>query len=99
MSKSAEAKLISLPDLVDQVAESQSELSKKAIKEVLSEALDQVAKQLIAGNKIRLNNFGTFQVASRDARTGRNPATGATIEIAASKTVRFTPAKTLKDVL
>ena len=43
--------------------------------------------------------FGKFKVAAREARTGRNPATGATIQIAASKKLSFSPAKQVKDAL
>ena len=54
---------------------------------------------LAKGDKVAVPNFGTFQVSARPARVGRNPATGAPIQIAASKTVRFKVAKALKDRL
>lgn len=51
------------------------------------------------GEDLTLQGFGTFSVKHREARTGRNPATGATIQIPASKTVGFKPGKTLKDAV
>jgi DNA-binding protein HU-beta len=51
------------------------------------------------GEEVRIPDFGTFKVAARAARDGRNPATGATIKIAASRVPKFTPSKGLKDAL
>jgi len=54
---------------------------------------------LADGDKVAVPNFGTFHVSERPARTGRNPATGETIQISASKTVRFKVSKGLKERL
>ena len=54
---------------------------------------------LLAGQPVTLHGFGTFELKKRDARTGRNPRTGEPVEIAASTTVAFKPAKALKDSL
>ncbi len=51
------------------------------------------------GEDVRIPDFGTFKVAKRKAREGRNPATGETIQIPASIVPKFTPAKGLKDLL
>jgi DNA-binding protein HU-beta len=51
------------------------------------------------GHEVRIPDFGTFKVAARKAREGRNPATGMTIQIPASRVPKFTPAKGLKDAL
>lgn len=56
-----------------------------------------IAVELDAGGKVALSGFGTFATKSRSARTGRNPATGATIQIPARKYAAFTAAKGLKD--
>ena len=53
----------------------------------------------VKGDEVSIPGFGKFKVQAKPARTGRNPATGATIEIAASKKVAFTPAKQLKDAV
>ncbi|MDB5988498.1 MAG: putative binding protein [Nevskia sp.] len=64
---------------------------------ILSELAVAVRKDLIAGNEISLPDIGKFKVAHTAARSGRNPSTGATIQIAAAKKVKFVPAKSLKD--
>ena len=58
-----------------------------------------VAEELKNGEKIQLVGFGTFEVAEREAREGRNPRTGETMKIAASKTPKFKAGKALKDSL
>jgi DNA-binding protein HU-beta len=80
-------------ELVAAIAE-KSELSKKDSEKVLKAFTDVVAEELKKGNKIQLVGFGTFEVASRAAREGRNPQTGETMKIAASK---FKAGKALKD--
>jgi DNA-binding protein HU-beta len=54
---------------------------------------------LKAGDRLRIGGLGILEVKNRPARTGRNPATGATIQIAASKKIAFRPAKELKDAI
>jgi len=61
--------------------------------------LDGIKKGLKADGTVSLVNFGTFEVRTRKARMGRNPRTGATIQIAASKSVGFRAGKALKDTL
>jgi DNA-binding protein HU-beta len=56
-----------------------------------------IAVELDAGHKVNITGFGTFATKSRSARTGRNPATGATIHIPAKNYAHFAPAKGLKD--
>lgn len=65
----------------------------------LATIIHSITDALCAGEEVRLHGFGTFTVTSMEARMGRNPATGAEIEIAARKNVRFKPAKTLKGAL
>ena len=54
---------------------------------------------LKAGDRLRIGGLGTMEVKNRPARTGRNPSTGATIQIAASKKIAFRPAKELKEAI
>ena len=61
--------------------------------------LNVIERALLAGQPVTLHGFGTFELKKRDARTGRNPRTGEPVEIAASTTVTFKPAKALKDSL
>ncbi len=60
---------------------------------------DDIVAALKSAQKVNVSGFGTFQVSERKARQGRNPKTGETIEIAASKSAKFKPGKQLKDAL
>ena len=62
-------------------------------------ALDAIGQALQTGEKVSLVGFGTFSVAQREARQGRNPATGNTIQIPAKKVVKFKPYCKLKDAV
>jgi DNA-binding protein HU-beta len=68
-------------------------LTKAQAKAALESFVDAVEKTLKKGDKIALVGFGTFSVSKRKARTGRNPATGATIKIPAKKAVKFKAGK------
>ena len=85
-------------ELVAAIAE-QTELSKKDAEKALKAFTDVVAAELKKGEKIQLVGFGTFEVSERAARTGRNPQTGASMEIKASKTPKFKAGKALKDAV
>ena len=74
-----------------------SGLKKKEAEAALNAMTDVIAEALKAGDKIQLVGFGTFEVKERAAREGRNPKTGETIKIAASKHPAFTAGKALKD--
>ena len=85
-------------ELVAAVAE-QAGLSKKDAEAAVKAFTDVVAEALKAGDKIQLVGFGTFEVSERAAREGRNPRTGETMTIAASKTPKFKAGKALKDLV
>jgi DNA-binding protein HU-beta len=85
-------------ELIDVIAES-TELSKADATRAIEAVLDTITTALKAGDTVALVGFGSFVVKSRAARTGRNPQTGATINIAASKVPAFKPGKALKDTL
>ena len=74
-----------------------SEMSKKDADVALNAVIDSIKDALKAGEKVQIVGFGTFSVKERAARTGKNPATGETIEIAASKVPAFAAGKALKD--
>ena len=82
--------------LVAKIAE-KSGLSKKQAEQALGAFVDSVTEALKEGDKVQLMGFGTFEVKERAARTGRNPSTGETIEIPASKTPTFKAGKGLRD--
>ena len=74
-------------------------LTKKQAEAALNAMTDVVAETLKAGDKIQLVGFGTFEVKESAARAGRNPKTGETIQIAASKRPAFSAGKALKDAI
>ena len=85
-------------ELVAAVAE-QAGLSKKDAEAAVKAFTDVVAEALKAGDRIQLVGFGTFEVSERAAREGRNPRTGETMTIEASKTPKFKAGKALKDLV
>ena len=84
-------------ELVAAMAE-QTNLSKKDAEAALKAFIDVVSEELKKGEKVQLVGFGTFEVSERAAREGRNPQTGETMEIKASKTPKFKAGKALKDM-
>ena len=85
-------------ELVAAMAE-QAGLSKKDAEAALKAFTDVVAEELKANGKVQLVGFGTFEVSERTAREGRNPQTGETMTIAASKAPKFKAGKALKDMI
>ena len=85
-------------ELIDAVAK-KTELSKKDAEKALKAFTDVIAEQLKKGDKVQLVGFGTFEVSERAAREGRNPQTGETMTIAASKSPKFKAGKALKDMI
>lgn len=83
-------------DLVEKIAAS-NDLSKAHAKSLVDAVFAAIADAAVAGEEISLNGFGKFKIKDSAAREGRNPSTGETIQIAASKKIGFTPAKALKD--
>ena len=82
-------------EFVDQVAD-RAGLSKKDAAGAVDAFLDTVEDALKRGSEVTFSGFGKFSVSQRSAREGRNPATGETIQIAASRVPRFTPGSSLK---
>ena len=85
-------------ELVAAIAE-KTELTKKDAESALKAFTDVVAEEVEKGEKIQLVGFGTFEVSERAAREGRNPQTGETMKIAASKAPKFKAGKALKDAI
>ncbi len=75
------------------------QLPKRLGQELLSSMVERVTQHLQKGDRIHTGGLGTLEVRKREARTGRNPATGETMQIAASKKVAFRPAKELKEAV
>lgn len=76
-----------------------TDLTKKQADEALSAFMDTVTETLVAGDKVSLVGFGAFEITERAAREGRNPATGASVSIPASKVPKFKPSKNLKEAV
>jgi DNA-binding protein HU-beta len=90
--------VINKGDLVGLIADKMGS-SKTDAKAALDAVLDTLSEQLVQGNEISLIGFANFKVAQTEARTGRNPSTGATIAIPAKKVVKVTIGKALKDAV
>ena len=84
--------------LIQKIAEN-GNMTKKDAEVALNAVVAAIADAVAAGEKVQVSGFGSFDVKARDARTGRNPKTGETITIAASKTPAFSAGKALKDAI
>jgi DNA-binding protein HU-beta len=85
-------------ELVSLVAE-KAGLTKKDADKAVAAVFDGIQETLQKGDKVQLVGFGTFEVRDRSARTGRNPRSGETIEIPASRVPAFKPGKALKEAV
>ena len=85
-------------ELVAAIAE-KTDLSKKDSERALNAILDVITASLKEDDKVRLTGFGTFEIKEREARVGRNPSTGKTIEIPASRVPAFKAGKELKETV
>ena len=91
--------MTNVSDLVDAAVAADDKLTKTQAKAIIDGVFKSISDAAVNGEEVSIPGFGKFKVQAKPARTGRNPATGATIEIAASKKVAFTPAKQLKDAV
>ncbi len=91
--------MASKADIVEHIANSVDGLTKKAAGEAFAAVIESISKSLKKGDRVQIPGFGSFAVSKRGARKGRNPKTGATISIKASKNVRFKAGKELKESL
>jgi DNA-binding protein HU-beta len=96
--KAATQPVVTLKTLSVQLAETHN-LPLKLAATLAADMVAAITTQLRGGAKLRLSGFGTLEVKHRAARAGRNPATGETIQIKASKKIAFRPAKELKDAI
>ena len=93
-----EVNIMNKTDLINAVAE-KSELSKKDATKAVDAVFESIMDSLKDGEKVQLIGFGNFEVRDRAARKGRNPQTGAEIQIPASKVPAFKAGKALKDIV
>ena len=85
-------------ELIDAVA-SETGTTKAAAAETIDAFLGVVTNAVVKGDPVQLIGFGSFSTGARAARAGRNPKTGEPLQIAASKTVKFTAGKAFKDAV
>ncbi len=97
-AKAATVATITLKHLAASLAETH-EMTKKTSEAILNDMVDLVTKHLKKGEKVRITGLGILQVKKRAARMGRNPATGESIKIKASKKLAFRPAKEIKEAI
>ncbi|WP_281245961.1 nucleoid-associated protein HU-beta [Oceanisphaera psychrotolerans] len=96
--KTTRGMTVNKSQLIDKIADG-ADITKAAAGRALDAFVDSVTESLKEGDQVSLVGFGTFAVRERAARTGRNPQTGAAIEIAAAKTPAFKAGKALKDAV
>lgn len=89
---------MNVTELAEKIAEKHG-VDKKQAKSMVEGVFKEVVDAAQHGEEISIPGFGKFKVAAREARQGRNPATGETIQIPASKKLNFTPAKQVKDAM
>ncbi len=85
-------------ELIAAVA-AKAEISKEDAEKAVKAVTDVIAEELKAGGKVQMVGFGTFEVSERAAREGRNPRTGATMKIEATRMPKFKAGKALKDMM
>ncbi|HEY8393742.1 MAG TPA: HU family DNA-binding protein [Thermaerobacter sp.] len=86
------------PELVNAIAE-KTGLNKKDSERAVNAFVESISEALAKGEKVSLVGFGTFEVRTRQARTGRNPRTGQTLTIPAAKVPAFKPGKQLREMV
>jgi DNA-binding protein HU-beta len=97
-AKPAVAPVVTLKHLAAQLAEAH-DMPKTQAEGLLDGIVGMFVDHLKAGDRLRISGLGVLEVKDRPARTGRNPATGAAIQIAASKKIAFRAAKELKEAI
>ena len=85
-------------ELLQKFCNQYPQLLRKDVEKILEIIFFQMSEALSRGENIEIRGFGTYKVAKRKARIGRNPRTGEQIQIAASQKVKFLPAKALKEM-
>jgi DNA-binding protein HU-beta len=97
-AKAAAPAVVTLKAIFEQLGETHT-LPKKRTHGLLADFVAAMTKHLAQGERIRMSGLGILEVKTREARMGRNPATGESIQIKASKKIGFRPAKELKEAI
>ena len=94
----AKGSVMTKAGLVDEVARN-VQLTKKQAEAIVNVVLDSIVESLRDGEKIELRGFGSFRIRSRKSRTGRNPKTGAKVDVPSKRIPYFKPGKELKELI
>ena len=86
-------------ELVQSLAEANPDLTPRDIEMIVSCFFDQITERLAENGRVELRGFGAFSTRARDARTGRNPRTGETVEVTAKRVPYFKPGKEMRQLL
>lgn len=86
-------------ELIQKLAERNPHLFLRDVEKIVDAIFDQITEALMRGDRVELRGFGAFSVKSRQARTGRNPRTGASVKVAAKRLPFFKTGKGLRDRL
>jgi integration host factor subunit beta len=86
-------------ELVAKIAEENPHLTMRDVEAIVSTIFDEITAALASGRRVELRGFGAFSTRARDARTGRNPRTGASVKVDAKRVPYFKPGKELRERL
>ena len=86
-------------ELVQKIASENSDLRLEEVEQIVDVFFDSIVEQLASGGRVELRGFGAFSARARDSRTGRNPRTGAAVEVTAKKVPYFKPGKEMRERL
>jgi len=86
-------------ELVQKLCSDFPDLSQREVENVVTALFDSITDQLATGGRVELRGFGAFSTRQRDARTGRNPRTGAAVEVDAKRVPYFKPGKEMRERL
>ncbi len=84
-------------ELIEEIAKKNPNLYQRDVELIVNTVLDVITGALVKGQRVELRGFGTFSVADRPARTGRNPRTGEPVRVGPKRLPRFKPGKELKE--
>ena len=86
-------------ELVQKLCEEFPDLTQREVENVVGSLFDSITEQLAKGGRVELRGFGAFSSRQRDARTGRNPRTGAAVDVDAKRVPYFKPGKEMRERL
>ena len=86
-------------ELIQTLADDNPELSPREVEKIVDCFFDSISDQLASGGRVELRGFGAFSTRARDARTGRNPRTGTSVEVDAKRVPYFKPGKEMRQRL